>query len=201
MEKVNAKVNYDLLTDTALKECGSLLLHCCCGPCATAVVERILPFVKPTLYYYNPNTQPKEEYDKRLIELEKVAKNYGLKVIAEPYNDSEFLSVVKGYENEKEGGARCPLCFELRLQKTAQFAKTAGYVAFATTLTVSPHKNAKLINEIGEKIAIAQGVTWIPSDWKKRNGYFRSVELSTLLSLYRQDWCGCDFSRRVQNDD
>jgi predicted adenine nucleotide alpha hydrolase (AANH) superfamily ATPase len=130
-----------------------------------------------------------------------VAENYGLDVIAEPYDDNEFLNVIKGYESEKEGGARCPLCFGLRLRKTAQFAKMQGYVAFATTLTVSPHKNAQIINVLGEKIASEQGVKWIPSDWKKRNGYRRSVELSTNLSLYRQDWCGCDFSRRVQNDD
>ena len=90
MKKTNAKVNYDLLTDTALKECGSLLLHCCCGPCATAVVERILPFVRPTLYYYNPNTQPKDEYEKRLVELKKVADEYGLEVIVEPYDDGDF---------------------------------------------------------------------------------------------------------------
>ncbi|MBO5215816.1 MAG: epoxyqueuosine reductase QueH [Clostridia bacterium] len=200
MEKTNAKVNYDLLTDTALKECGSLLLHCCCGPCATAVVERILPFVRPTLYYYNPNTQPKDEYEKRLVELKKVADEYGLEVIVEPYDDGEFLSAVKGYENEKEGGTRCPVCFELRLTRTAKKAKKEGYDFFATTLTVSPHKNAQIINAIGERIASEQGVKWLPSDWKKRNGYRRSVELSSALSLYRQDWCGCDFSRRAYDD-
>ena len=200
MEKTNAKVNYDLLTDTALKECGSLLLHCCCGPCATAVVERILPFVRPTLYYYNPNTQPKDEYEKRLVELKKVADEYGLEVIVEPYDDGEFLTAVKGYENEKEGGTRCPVCFELRLTQTAKKAKKEGYDFFATTLTVSPHKNAQIINAIGERIASEQGVKWLPSDWKKRNGYRRSVELSSALSLYRQDWCGCDFSRRAYDD-
>lgn len=190
--------NIDKITDGIAEQSGGVLLHCCCGPCATAVVERLLPFVKPTLYYYNPNIQPREEYEKRLVELEKVAKYFGVDLIAEPYYEQEFTSKVKGLESEKEGGARCPVCFSLRLSRTAQKASELAFPYFATTLTVSPHKDAQLINSIGYAIESEMGVKWLPSDFKKRDGYRRSVALSSQLSLYRQRYCGCLYGKEEQ---
>ena len=187
--------NPHLYTDEGLRTSEKLLLHCCCGPCATAVVERVLPFVRPTLYYYNPNTQPLSEYEKRGEEVKKVAEFFGLDYIVEDYDCNEFLHTVAGFEDEKEGGRRCPLCFSLRLRKSAQYAKEHEYDAFCTTLTVSPHKNAKLINEIGERVESEYGVKWIYSDFKKADGYKRSIVLSKELALYRQDYCGCQFSK------
>ncbi len=185
----------DKITDGVAKCSGGVLLHCCCGPCATAVVERLLPFVKPVLYYYNPNIQPRDEYEKRLVELRKVAEKFSVPLIAEEYDESEFTSKVVGYEREKEGGARCPLCFSLRLDKTATKAKELDLPYFCTTLTVSPHKNASLINEIGYEIEERTGVKWLPSDFKKRDGYRRSVILSQELDLYRQNYCGCFYGK------
>ena len=179
---------------------SGLLLHACCGPCATAVTERIIEFIKPTLYYYNPNIYPKAEYELRLRQLEKVAKHFGVKLICEPYDEVEFFSRVVGLEKEKEGGKRCPSCFSLRLEKTAKRAVEYGYGAICTTLTVSPHKNATLINGIGETIAGENSLTWILSDFKKRNGYLRSVELSEEIGLYRQSYCGCRFALGSEND-
>lgn len=184
----------DRLTDALCARSGGLLLHCCCGPCCTSVAERVVKSVKPVLYYYNPNIYPREEYDRRLQELYKVAAHFNLEVIAEPYDENEFISAVKGLEGEREGGARCPVCFELRLYKTALKARELGLNAFCTTLTVSPHKNAEIINAVGFKVQEKTGVTWIPSDFKKRDGYRRSIILSEELALYRQNYCGCAFA-------
>ncbi|MFR1565256.1 MAG: epoxyqueuosine reductase QueH [Christensenellales bacterium] len=186
----------DRLTETALSECGSVLLHCCCGPCATSVTERVLKSAKPTLYYYNPNIWPEAEYFRRLEQLNKVAAHFKTDLLTEDYRPEEFLRVVKGLENEPEGGGRCAACFKLRLYKTAEKAKELGFGAFASTLTVSPHKDAALINELGLQIESATGVKWIPADFKKRNGYLRSLALSQELKLYRQNYCGCAFSAR-----
>lgn len=190
--------NTDALTDGIAANSGGVLLHCCCGPCATSVVERLLKFVRPTLYYYNPNTQPEEEYIKRLFELKRVAKHFSLELIAEDYDGGSFLNAVRGLELEREGGARCAVCFALRLRKTAQKASELGLSCFGTTLTVSPHKNAELINSIGYALENEMGVTFLAADFKKRNGYRRSVELSNELSLYRQNYCGCLFGRRSE---
>ena len=173
---------------------NGLLLHVCCGPCATAVIERILPFVKPVLYYYNPNIYPFDEYQKRYENLKKVAEYFSLPLLCEPYDENEYLDEVVGLEKEREGFARCERCFSLRLEKTAQRAKEENIGAFCTTLTVSPHKNSTIINAIGEEIAKTTGVEWIASDFKKRNGYRRSVELSDEIGLYRQNYCGCRFA-------
>lgn len=187
-------IAYDKLTDEALRSVGRVLLHCCCGPCATAVVERILPLATPVLYYYNPNIMPESEYDKRLGELEKVAAHFSVELIAEPYDAGEFLAAVRGLEREKEGGARCPVCFGLRLSATAKRARREGIEAICTTLTVSPHKDAIAVNAAGEKAAYEGGVRWIYSDFKKRDGYRRSIVLSRELGLYRQNYCGCSFA-------
>lgn len=188
------KINYDALTEAALGSAGSVLLHCCCAPCATSVTERVIKTVKPVLYFYNPNIYPENEYKKRLHELEKLAAYFSLELIAEDYDEGEFLSAVGGLEGECEGGARCPVCFKLRLNKTAERAKKEGLKAFCSTLTVSPHKNAAIINAIGEEIAAARNIAWIPSDFKKRDGYLRSCRMCREMDIYRQNYCGCRFS-------
>ncbi len=188
------KINYDALTEAALGSAGSVLLHCCCAPCATSVTERVIKTVKPVLYFYNPNIYPENEYKKRLHELEKLAAYFSLELIAEDYDEGEFLSAVGGLESEREGGARCPVCFKLRLDKTAERAKKEGLKAFCSTLTVSPHKNAAIINAIGEEIAATRNIAWIPSDFKKRDGYLRSCRMCREMDIYRQNYCGCRFS-------
>lgn len=199
--KITQKINYDALTESALAAAGSVLLHCCCAPCATSVTERAIKTIKPVLYYYNPNIYPEAEYLKRLSELEKLARHFSLELISEPYDENEFLGAIAGFENEKEGGARCPVCFRVRLEKTAARAKREGLTAFCTTLTVSPHKNAAIVNAIGEEVAAARNILWIPSDFKKRNGYLRSCQMCRELDIYRQNYCGCRFSiAREENE-
>lgn len=199
--KITQKINYDELTESALAAAGSVLLHCCCAPCATSVTERVIKTIKPVLYYYNPNIYPEAEYLKRLSELEKLARHFSLELISEPYDENEFLGAIAGFENEKEGGARCPVCFRVRLEKTAARAKREGLTAFCTTLTVSPHKNAAIVNAIGEEVAAARNILWIPSDFKKRNGYLRSCQMCRELDIYRQNYCGCRFSiARKENE-
>lgn len=199
--RIAQKINYDALTESALAAAGSVLLHCCCAPCATSVTERMIKTIKPVLYYYNPNIYPEAEYLKRLSELEKLARHFSLELISEPYDENEFLGAIAGFENEKEGGARCPVCFRVRLEKTAARAKREGLAAFCTTLTVSPHKNAAIVNAIGEEVAAARNILWIPSDFKKRNGYLRSCQMCRELDIYRQNYCGCRFSiAREENE-
>lgn len=192
LEKLNITPK---MTLEQLKECKKLLLHCCCAPCATAVIERILPVIKPTLYYFNPNTYPLNEYNKRLNELYKLAEIYSLEVIAEPYDDALFYNAVTGLENEKEGGSRCEKCIELRLEYTAKYAKENGYDGFTTTLSVSPHKNADFINRAGRKLSTS-GCAYIDADFKKADGFLISTKLAKQYGLYRQNYCGCEFSRR-----
>lgn len=200
-DKITQKINYDALTESALAAAGSVLLHCCCAPCATSVTERVIKTIKPVLYYYNPNIYPEAEYLKRRSELEKLARHFSLELISEPYDENEFLGAIAGFENEKEGGARCPVCFRVRLEKTAARAKREGLAAFCTTLTVSPHKNAAIVNAIGEEVAAARNILWIPSDFKKHNGYLRSCQMCRELDIYRQNYCGCRFSiAREENE-
>ena len=190
-------------TDTAmqLQKHEKLLLHCCCAPCATAVIERILPNISAvTLYYYNPNTYPKTEYDKRLHELEKLAKIYNLQLIAENYDENEFFSAVIGHEDESEGGSRCNLCIALRLKRAQEYACRHGYDAFTTTLSVSPHKNAEFINTYGRTLS-SDDCEYIDADFKKANGFLRSTQLTEQYGLYRQNYCGCKFSQRGNGND
>lgn len=170
-----------------------LLLHACCAPCATACLEQVKDAFATTAYYYNPNIAPKEEYDKRAQELQKIWND----VLVEDYDSTPFYQMATGKESAEEGGARCEGCFRLRLEKTAEVAAERGYEYVSTTLTVSPHKNARLLNEIGQSVAKKHGVKWLPCDFKKNNGYARSVALSRAYGLYRQNWCGCEFSRRT----
>lgn len=173
-----------------------LLLHCCCGPCSTAVVERLMCDYDITLFYYNPNIYPVEELKKRAEQVIKVANYFGVKYIIDE-TTIDFQTIAKGLENEKEGGNRCQICFDIRLSKTAECAKSNNYNIFATTLTVSPYKNAKIINNIGDAISQRQNIEYLPSDFKKNNGFLRSIQLSKQLGLYRQNYCGCVFSKKI----
>ena len=175
---------------------GKLLLHTCCAPCSTHVIEVLKSQYDLTILYYNPNIFPKEEYDKRLGEQIKYGEIAGVKVLTVEYDEDEFLSQVKGLELEKEGGKRCDVCFELRLRKTAQLCKKLGFDIFTTSLSVSPHKNSNKINEIGQKLAEEYGVEFLAESFKKKDGYLNSIRLSKQYDLYRQNYCGCRFSLR-----
>ena len=175
-----------------------LLLHACCAPCATAVVERLAPVFDLTLCYANPNIQPRAEYDRRLQALFFLGERRGIPVLDAGYDPDVFCRETErlGQSGLAEGGARCERCFRLRLLRTAELAKARGFEVFCTTLTVSPHKNADLVNRAGEEVAAEAGLFFLPADFKKKNGYLRSLELSRQLGLYRQSYCGCRFSFR-----
>lgn len=171
-----------------------LLLHCCCAVCSSACLERLKDYFDITLLFYNPNIES-EEYFKRKEELIKLVRLTGWgKIYDLNYSNSEYYESVKGLESEKEGGKRCEVCFNLRLEKTAQIAKENNFDYFTTTLTISPLKNAEIINEIGEKLAQEKNIKWLYSDFKKKNGYLRSTILAKEFDLYRQNYCGCIFS-------
>ena len=196
------KINYDLKFKETVSgfngEKKKLLLHSCCAPCSTAVLEKVTPYFDVTVFFFNPNITESEEYYLRLNEQKRFLKAaYGdsVELIEGRYFSKEFFYMVEGYEKEPEGGARCTLCFENRLQETAKIAKQNGFDYFCSTLTVSPHKNADLINKIGEKCAIENGVEWLYSDFKKEEGYKRSIEISKEYELYRQRYCGCLYSK------
>lgn len=175
-----------------------LLLQCCCAPCSSAVLERLKEHFKLKIYFYNPNIYPEAEYKKRLVQFDKLLEKAdfpnGIEAVEAQYNPDEFYSAVKGLENEREGGARCTECFKLRLSETARKAKEIGADYFCTTLTVSPHKNSQLLNEIGAEVGERYGVKFLPSDFKKKEGYKRSTQLSEEYGLYRQNYCGCEYS-------
>ena len=178
----------------------TLLLHCCCAPCSSYCLEYLHKFFRITLFYYNPNIHPEKEYRHRVDELKRLVREMGLENevdFIEGENDTEsFYSLVKGMENVREGGERCFACYELRLDKTASLAKQMNFDYFTTTLSISPLKNAQKINEIGEMLGERYGVKHLPSDFKKKNGYKRSIELSAQYGLYRQNYCGCVYSLR-----
>ena len=184
-----------------LDDHNKLLLHSCCGPCSSSVIERLRDYFDITVIYYNPNIEPKEEYEKRKSEQLRLLNELGIKFMDIDYLNNEYHKKIKGYENEPENGFRCPLCFELRLDKTASKAKENNFDYFGTTLTVSPHKNSKIINEIGLKLEERYGVKFLLSDIKKEDGYKRSIELSKKYDLYRQDYCGCLYSKGVNVDE
>lgn len=204
-------VNYDLLFEQI--KCGvdvsnppKLLLHACCAPCSTYCLTRVLDAFDVTLYYANDNITNKNEWQKRLDELIKLTKlvNDGkfevqplrpLKLEVQPFCAERFFKAAQGMENEREGGSRCKACFSLRLSDALQFAKSNGFELFTTTLSVSPYKNSAILNEIGLSLQ-TDGIKWLPADFKKRNGYNESVRLSNKYGLYRQHYCGCEFSLR-----
>lgn len=174
----------------------NLLLHACCAPCATACLERLYEHFDITVLFYNPNIE-REEYAKRLAEMQKLlSATAWAKLLNNEHDPSVFYSLINGLESEKEGGKRCVKCFDLRLEKTAKTAKANGFEYFGTTLTLSPLKNCDLINKLGERIAIDNGVKWLYSDFKKKNGYLRSIQLSKKYNLYRQNYCGCIYSQK-----
>lgn len=173
-----------------------MLLHCCCGPCSSNVTGELLKEYDVTLFYYNPCINNLEEYEKRLDSLKIVANYYNVNLIIMPYNDNEFLQQVVGLEMEKEGGARCGKCIFQRLKKTCEYAKENDFDIFTTTLSVSPHKNADLINSLGSKLALELGTEFLVSNFKKNNGFLKSIEMSKKLGLYRQSYCGCKFSMK-----
>lgn len=176
-----------------------LLLHCCCAPCSSATLEMLSEYFEVTIYFYNPNIQPEEEFKKRYEEQKRlIAEHFEGKVpvILAPYEGEKFLEIAKGREHLPEKGQRCYLCYKQRMERTAAFAKENGFDFFTTSLSISPHKNADWINEIGLNLQNEFGVGFLYSDFKKRNGYKRSIELSKIYNLYRQDYCGCIYSKR-----
>ena len=198
-------VNAQLLLDAELKkiaELGSrprLLLHACCAPCSSYVLEYLSKFFDITLYFYNPNITPEEEYIYRAEELARLVSKMGLgdraDIAVSEYDSDEFYNIANGFEDEAEGGARCARCYRLRLKASAHYAAEHGFDYFTTTLSISPYKNSRWLNEIGAELSETYGVRYLFSDFKKKNGYKRSCELSEQYGLYRQDYCGCEFSR------
>jgi Uncharacterized protein conserved in bacteria len=199
---MNYQKKLDSLIDTfsSNKKPPSLLLHSCCGPCSSYVLEYLSSHFDITLFYYNPNIIPKDEYQKRLDAQKQLLKvlptKNSVNLIEGKYEPEKFLSEVKGLENETEGKKRCSLCFNLRLNAAAQFAKKLGCEYFSTTLSVSPHKNADTLAEISSKLADEYEIKTLPADFKKRGGYQRSIQLAHVYDLYRQDYCGCPFSAK-----
>ena len=199
------KVNYQkIMENTIAKNVDrgirpKLLLHCCCAPCSSAVLERLNDFFDITLYFYNPNIYPESEYTFRLDELKRLIGEMPLQkmnVIEPDYDNDEFERIVKGMEDIPEGGARCMACYRLRLDKSVSYASENGFDYVTTTLSVSPHKNATWLNEIGEELGRKYGIEYLVSDFKKQEGYKRSCTLSAEYNLYRQNYCGCVYSKK-----
>ena len=191
--------NYNDLMEEEIKNLNGkpkLLLHACCGVCSSSVIERLYPHFDITILYYNPNIYPKAEYMKRLVALEEIIDKMKLDVrlIELGYLHREFKDKVKGLEKEKEGGERCNKCFYLRLEESAKFAKRNNFDYFTTTLSVSPYKNSQKLNEIGKMLEEKYDIKYLYSDFKKKEGYKRSNELSNKYGIYRQHYCGCEYS-------
>ena len=197
-----ANSQHEVAYDNVLMPVGkpSLLLHCCCAPCAGYVLERLLPHYGITILFYNPNIQPREEYDRRAAEFNKLTAFWessgSVGFVLCDYNADCFEAVAEPFFDEAEGGRRCRACFELRIAETVKRAIEGGFDFCTTTLSVSPHKNALLLNEIGDRLAGEMGARFLSADFKKRDGYKRSVELSKHLGLYRQTYCGCAASNK-----
>jgi len=194
-------INYQkVLEDTINRINGTkpkLLLHACCAPCSSYVLEYLSQYFNITLYFYNPNIYPVSEFEFRANELKRLVNEMQLvvNIVVEEYDNNEFEAVAKGHEDMPEGSTRCFGCYRLRLEKTVKYAKDNGFDFFTTTLSISPHKNAKKLNAIGEELSNLYGVDYLFSDFKKKNGYKRSCELSNLYNLYRQNYCGCKYSK------
>lgn len=201
--------NYQKELDRIIQKRGQkrprVLLHSCCGPCSGAVLEYLTRYFDVTVLWYNPNLYPQEEFDRRFRALVKLIEDMGLadevSILAEPRKSEDYYARIKGLEDEPEGGKRCEQCFRLRLTECARLAKHYGYDYFCTTLTLSRHKDAVLINTIGEETGRAVGVQWLPSDFKKRDGENRSIRLCQQYNVYRQLYCGCEFSLRRRQAD
>ncbi|MBR2122329.1 MAG: epoxyqueuosine reductase QueH [Lachnospiraceae bacterium] len=221
MSARNYAKEFEAITEQAdrAEKAPSLLLHACCAPCSSRCLELLREHFDVTVYYYNPNITVPEEYEHRKEEelrlikvlnsqvetgcfpgMHSTEKAGKIGILEAPYEPDVYLDAVKGLENEPEGGARCEKCFALRLSKTAQAAARCGFDYFTTSLTISPLKNADLLNRTGEEAAALNGAVFLPSDFKKKDGYKRSVELSSMFGLYRQNYCGCVFSRQPDNN-
>src|SRR5699024_1493096 len=200
------KVNYQKELEKLLKQLGeeqrapSLLIHSCCAPCSSYVLEYLSEYFKITIFYYNPNIYPESEYTKRILEQQNLIRDmkfrYPVSFLAGKYDKEKFYEMAAGMEDLKEGGARCMKCYELRLTEAARQAVAGEFDYFTTTLSISPMKNAQKLNEIGVRVGEEYGVKYLVSDFKKKDGYKRSIELSKEYGLYRQDYCGCEFSMR-----
>lgn len=195
---------YDERLEELLKEKGEgpkerLLLHACCAPCSSAVIERLAPYFRLTIFFYNPNILEDEEYERRKKELIRFASSYPtpepIDFLDADREKEKYRAIAKGREGDREGGERCFDCYKLRIMKTAAEARRAGFPWFCTTLSLSSRKNAVWINTLGEEAEALHGVKWLPSDFKKKNGNLRSIRLSEEYGLYRQDYCGCPYSK------
>lgn len=203
--EVIMKTNYQLILDKEIEKINGtmprLLLHACCAPCSSYVLEYLCNYFDITVLFYNPNISPLSEYEFRMKEIQRLIREMphkgNIKFISEEYIPNEFFDMAKGLEDLDEGGERCFKCYELRLRKTAERASAEKFDYFTTTLSISPHKNAEKLNEIGAKLSEEYGVNYLFSDFKKKNGYKRSCELSREYDLYRQAYCGCIFSKKV----
>ena len=207
---MNYQKELDKLIDGLQKEnkVPKLLLHSCCAPCSSYVLEYLSNYFEITVFYYNPNIFPENEYTKRILEqqmlIDHMPHKYPVSFLAGSYDRERFFEIAEGLEHLKEGGERCFKCYELRLEEAAKLAKEAGFDYFTTTLSISPLKNADKLNEIGSKVGRRYGVEYLQSDFKKKNGYKRSIELSSEYGLYRQDYCGCEYcfrDRQYQKED
>ncbi len=194
--KNQMKTNYNLEMYNLINSLDykpRLLLHSCCGPCSTSVIEKLIKHFEITVYFYNPNIEPLEEYEKRKQNQLKVIKQNNINYIDSDYENELFTKTIEGHEQEKEGQSRCHKCYKLRIEKTKDLALKEKYEYFTTTLTVSPSKNSQIINQIGLSLE-NETLKWLPSDFKKEDGYLRSIKLSEEYNLYRQIYCGCQYS-------
>ena len=208
MNRRNYQKELDRIIQKRGRRTPRVLLHVCCGPCSSSVLEYLTQYFDVTILWYNPNIYPQAEFERRFQTLVKLVEDMGLadrvSILAEPWKSEDYYARVKGLEDEPEGGKRCTECFRLRLLETARLAKHYGYDYFCTSLTLSRHKDADRINTIAEEIGRAMGVQWLPSDFKKRDGENRSIELCQKYNVYRQLYCGCEFSlqtRRLHGQD
>lgn len=205
------KQNYQKMLEATIAELEqenrvpTLLLHSCCAPCSSYCLEYLSSYFKITVFYYNPNIYPQEEYEKRVEEqqhfIERLPAKYPISFLEGTYDAERFYEMARGLEQVKEGGERCFRCYELRLRQSAEMAKELGMDYFTTTLSISPLKNAEKLNEIGTVLAKEYGIAYLNSDFKKKNGYKRSVELSEEYGMYRQYYCGCVFSKRQRDEE
>ncbi len=203
------KINYQNQLDKIIENIDPdnpprLLLHSCCAPCSSYTLEYLSRYFDITVYYFNPNISPKQEFDKRFEEQKRLISQMPFKnrvtLVEGDYNYDDFLEIAKGLENVPEGGERCFRCYKMRLESTVRLAREQGFDYFCTTLSISPLKNSQKINELGFGLEEKYGVKWLPSDFKKREGYKRSIQLSKEYSLYRQNFCGCVFSKNRQGE-
>lgn len=197
------RVNYPKLMEQVLQGLGDsrprLLLHACCAPCSSAVLELLSGYFDITILYYNPNIWPAQEYHRRAGELRHFVEQAnlpGIQLVEDNYNPQEYYTAVQGLENCPERGDRCTVCYQLRMERAAQYAAQHGYDWFCTTLSISPRKDAEKINQLGRQLEQKYGVSHLPNEFKRREGHKRSLELSQEYGLYRQDYCGCEFSAR-----